>query len=108
MLYVALQEGSEPRPKQEDKNNLHDLTVDIPDLVAHGEPDEFIISVVHDKDLVHAEHLGRFHVSWGQVMLAALEGDGLTPLVRPGFGGATGQAHYVVPSGGGGDHWKVR
>lgn len=97
----------ERRPKQEDTNNLHDLTVDVADLVAHGEPDEFIISVVQDKDLVHAEHLGGFHVSQRLVMLAALEGDGLTPLVRPGLSGAVGQAHYVVPSGGRGDHWKV-
>lgn len=58
-----LQEGSEHRPKQEDKNNHHDLTIDIPDLVAHGEPDDFITSVVQDKDLVHAEHLSWFHVS---------------------------------------------
>ncbi len=100
MLYVLLQEGCECRPKQEDKNNTHDLTVDIPNLVAHGVPDEFIISVVHDKDLVHAEHLSRFHVSQRVAVLAALEGDGLTPLIRPGVGGAIGQAHYVVPSGG--------
>ena len=82
------------------KENLSDLTIDIPDLVAHGEPDEFIISVVHDKDLVHAEHLGRFHVSQRLAVLAALESDGLTPLIRPGLSGAVGQAHYVVPGGG--------
>lgn len=100
MLYVVLQEGSERRPKQEDKNKLHDLTVDISDLVAHGEPDEFVISIVHDKHLFHAEHLSRLHVSQSLAMLAALEGDGLTPLICPGVSGAIGQAHYVVSSGG--------
>lgn len=100
MLYVARREGSEQRPKQEDKNSLHDLTIDIPDLVAHGEPDEFIISVVHDKHLVHAKHLGRFHVSQRVAMLTALKGDGLTPLIHPGFSGAIRQAHYIVPGGG--------
>lgn len=84
--------------KQEDKNYLHDLTIDIPDLVAHGEPDEIITSVVHDKDLVHAEHLSGFHVSERLAMLAALEGDGLTPLERPGVSVAVGRAHYVFPS----------
>lgn len=100
MLYDSHQEGSEQRPKQEDKNSPYDLTIDIPDLVAHGEPDEFIISIIHDKHLVHAEHLGRFHVSQRVAMLAALEGDGLTPLIRPGFSGAIRQVHCIVPGGG--------
>lgn len=104
MLYVVIQEGSELRAKQEDKNNIRDLTVDVPYLVAHGESDEFIISVVHDKDLIHAEHLGGFHVSQRLVMLATLEADGLTPLICPGLSGATGQAHHVVPIGGRGNH----
>lgn len=39
-------------------------------------------------------------------MLAALEGDGLTPLVRPGLSGAVGQGDRVVPGGGGGDNWR--
>lgn len=43
-------------------------SVGVPDLVAHGEPDEFIISIVHDKDLIHAEHLCGFHVSQRLVM----------------------------------------
>lgn len=99
-MSVVLQEGSELRLKQEDKNDLLDLTIDVPDLVAHGKPDELIISVVHDKDLVHAEHLGGFRVSCRHVMLAAREADGLTPLMRPGVSGAIGQAHDVVPGGG--------
>lgn len=49
--------------KQEDKNNLYDLTINIPNFVAHGKPDEVIINVVQNKDLVHTEHLRRFHVS---------------------------------------------
>lgn len=40
-------------------------------------------------------------------MLAALEGDGLTPLICPGVSGAVGQGHYVFAGGGRGDHWKV-
>lgn len=99
-------EGSEDRPKQEDKNNLHDLTVNIPDLVGHGDSQDFII--VHDHHLVHAEHLSRFHVSQKLAMLAALECDGLTPLICSGFSRAIGQAHQVVAGGGRGDHWKVR
>lgn len=97
---VVLQEGSVRGLKQEDKNNPHDLTIDITDLVAHSEPDEFIISIVQDKDLVHAEHLSGFHVFQRLSILAALEGDGLTPLVGPGFSGAIGKAHYIVPGGG--------
>lgn len=98
MLYSRKEVSADQSRKT--KNNPRDLTIDIPDLVAHGEPDEFIISVIHDKDLVHAEHLSRFHVSQRLAVLAALEGDGLTPLIRPGLSGAIGQAYYVVPSGG--------
>lgn len=100
MLYVVLQDGSMCRPKQEDTNNPNDLTIDVSDFVAHGKPDELIIFIVQDKDLVHAEHLSWFHVSQRLAILAALEGDGLTPLVRPGVSGAIGQSHFVVPSGG--------
>lgn len=89
-------EGSELRPKQEDENNL---TINIPDLVCHGEAEDVIL-VVHDKHLVHTEHLSRFHVFQRLAMLAALEGDGLTPLICPGVSGAIGQAHYVVAGGG--------
>lgn len=96
------------KAKQEDGNCLHDLTVDVPDFVAHGKPDELITGVIHDKYLVHVEHLGRFHVSVGLVVLAALEGDGLTPLIRPGVGGSVRQVHNVVPGGGGCDHCQNR
>lgn len=85
-------EGSEDRPKQEARNNLHDLTINIPDLVGHGESEDFIC-IVHDKHLVHAEHLSWFHVSQRLAILAALEGEGLTPLICPGVSGAIGQAH---------------
>lgn len=107
MLYIPFEEGNEYKPKQEEQNKLHDLTIDVSDLVAHGEADELIASVVHDKHLVHAEHLGGFDVSQGLAVLAALEGDGLTPLIRPGVGGAVWEAHHVVPGGGRGDYWKV-
>ena len=106
MLY-SRKEVMEVRAKQEDKKHHDDLTIDIPNLVAHGEPDEFIISIIHDKDLVHTEHLGRFNVSQRFAVLAALEGDGLTPLIRPGVSGTIRQTHDVVPCGGRGDHWKV-
>lgn len=59
---ILHREGSTER-KQEDKNNVCDLTVDVPNLVAHGEADELIISVVQNKDLVHAQHLGGFDIS---------------------------------------------
>lgn len=88
------------RQQQEDKHHLHDLTVDVPDLIAHGKPDDFVIGVVHDEHLVHTEHLSGFHVSQSVAMLAVLEGDGLTPLVRPGVGGLVRQGHFIVPSGG--------
>lgn len=90
-------EGSEDRPKQEDKNN--DLTIDISDLVGHGESQDFIC-IVLDKHLVHAEHLSQLHVSQKLGVLAALECDGLTPLICPGVSGAIGQAHRVVTGGG--------
>lgn len=104
MLYTSQEVSADQ--KQEDKNKLHDLTINIPDLVGHGKPDDFI-RIVHDKHLVHVEHLSRFHVSQRLAMLAALEGDGLTPLICPGVSGAVGQAHYVFAGGGRGDHWKV-
>ena len=84
---------------------MHDLTVDIGDLVAHGVADELIGGVIHDKDLVHVEHLGGFHGPEGLVVLAALEADGLAPLVRPGLGRALGKADHVVPRGRGADDW---
>lgn len=98
--------GSECRPKQEKaENSARDLTVDVPDLVGHGEADD-VVGVVHDEHLVHIEHLRGPHVSQGVAVRAALEADGLTPLVRPGLGGAVGQGELVVPGGGGGDHWR--
>lgn len=108
MLYVALQEGTEHRPNRKNKNSACDLTIDVPDLVAHGKPDELIIGVIHDKNLVHTEHLGRFNFSWRLIILAALEGDGLTPLVRPGLSGAVRKANYIVSGGGWGDHWEAQ
>lgn len=40
-------------------------------------------------------------------MLAALEGDGLTPLVGPGVSGGIRQVHSIGAGGGRGDHWRV-
>lgn len=103
VLYL---QGEEARADQNRKRR-RDLTVDVADLVGHGEADD-VVGVVHDKHLVHVEHLRGPHVSQGVAVLAALEGDGLTPLVRPGLSGAVGQVEYVVPGGGGGDHWRRR
>ena len=70
------------------------------DLVAHGVADQIVLGIEHHKDLVHAELLRGHRRPAGLVVRAALEGDGLTPLEGPGFSGAIGQAHYVVPGGG--------
>lgn len=100
-MFVPEREGSVSRPEQEKQGR--DLTVDVPDLVGHGKADD-VVGVVQDEHLVHVEHLRGSHVPQGVAVLAALEGDGLTPLVRPGLGGAVGQEERVVPGGGGGDH----
>lgn len=87
MLYSRKEVRADQNRKA--KNNPHDLTVHIPDLVGHGEADD-VVCVVHDKHLVHSEHLRGPHVSQSLAVLAAPEGDGLTPLVGPGLGGAVG------------------
>lgn len=85
-----------------------DLTVDVSDLVAHGEADELIRGAVHDEDLVDAELLGGGRGSGGLVVLAAAEGDGVAPLVGPGLSGAVRMTHNVVSGGGRRDHWWDR
>lgn len=76
------------------------------DLVAHGVADQMVVSIEHHKDLVHAELLGGRRRPGGLVMLAALEGDSLAPLVASGLDGAVRGGDGVVAVGGGGDHWE--
>lgn len=103
MLFLKGEEARADQNRKRRKNNPRDLTVDVPDLVGHGEAED-VVGVVHDEHLVHVKHLRGPHVSQGVAVLAALEGDGLTPLVRPCLSGAVGQGDGVVPGGGGGDH----
>lgn len=76
------------------------------DLVAHGVADQKVFGVEHHKDLVHAELLGGRRRPGGLVVRAALEGDGLTPLVASGLDVAVRGGDGVVTVGGGGDHWR--
>ncbi|XP_034722409.1 uncharacterized protein LOC117941512 [Etheostoma cragini] len=66
------------------------LTVDRADLVAHGVADQMVVLVEHHKDLVHAELLGGGRRAGHLGVRAALEADGLAPLVAPGLGAAAG------------------
>lgn len=77
------------------------------DLVAHGVADQLVVGVEHDEDLVHAELLGGRRRPAGLVVRAALEGDGLAPLVAPGLHAAVGEGDGVVAVGGRRDHWKA-
>lgn len=86
-------------------NWISGLTVHRADPVAHGVADQVVLSVKHHKDLVHAELLGGQLRPDGLVVLAALEGDRLTPLVASGLDGAVGRGDGVVAVGGGSDHW---
>lgn len=87
---------------------LPELTVDGANLVAHGVADQMVVRVEHHKDLVHAELLGGWCCPGGLVMRAALEGDGLTPLVASGLYLAIRGGDGVVAVGGGGDHLKEK
>lgn len=78
-----------------------ELTVHVPDLVAHGVPHQLMLGVVHDKHLFHSQHLGLGHLPGGLGMGAALVGDGLPPLVFPGLRGTILQADHVLTRGGG-------
>lgn len=66
------------------------------DLVAHGVADQVVFGVEHHEDLVHAELLGGRRLPDGLVVWAALEGDGLTPLVAFGLDGAVGGGDGVI------------
>lgn len=68
------------------------------DLVAHGVADELVGRVVHDENLVDGELLRRGQLAGTLVMLAALEGDGLAPIVAQLLDATLSQAHYVVSS----------
>lgn len=76
------------------------------DLVADCVADQVVVRIKHHKDLVHAELLGGRDPPEGLVILAALKGDRLTPLVASGLDGAIRGGDGVVPVGGGGDHWS--
>lgn len=89
-------------------NWISGLTVHRADPVAHGVADQVVVGVKHHKDLVHAELLGGQLRPDGRVVLAALEGDRLTPLVASGLDGAAGRGDGVVAVGGGSDHWGRR
>lgn len=58
------------------------------DLVAHGVADQIVFCIEQDKDLVHTELLGGWRHPDGLIMGAAVEGDGLTPLVASGLDAA--------------------
>lgn len=60
------------------------------DLVACGVADQFVGCVKQDKDLVHTKLLGGWCRPDGFIMGAAVEGDGLTPVVAPGLDAAIG------------------
>lgn len=85
---------------------VSELTVDGADLVAHGVADQMVVGIKHHEDLVHAELLGGRCHPGGFVVWAALEGDGLTPLVASGLDSAVRGGDGVVTVGGGSDHWK--
>lgn len=76
------------------------------DLVAHGVAYQVVVGVEHHKDLVHAELLDRWRRPVGLIMRAALEGDGLTPVVVSGLDVAIRGGDGVVAVGGGSDHWE--
>lgn len=61
------------------------LTVNVPDFVGHSEPHDFI-RIIQGQHMIHTEKLGRFHLSPKIAVLAALEGDCLTPLIGPCVG----------------------
>ena len=81
------------------------LTVDRADLVAHGIADQMVVGVKHHEDLVHAELLGGWRRPGGLVVRAAMESDGLAPLVASGVDFAIGGSDGVVAVGRGSDHW---
>lgn len=83
---------------------LFELTVDRANLVAHGKADQIIICVKHHKDLVNAQLLCGRGPPIGIFMRAALKGDGLPPLVGPGFYGALRKGDGVFTVRGGSDH----
>lgn len=65
-----------------------------------------VVSIEHHKDLIHTKLLGGRRRPGGLVMLAALEGDSLAPLVASGLDGTIRGGDGVVAVGGRSNHWE--
>lgn len=74
------------------------LTVNGADLVAHGESDQLVSLVVHDKDLIDAELLARWYGAQDLLMWTALKFNALCPQVAPRVNAPVGHVDGVVPS----------